>query len=92
MMIRLSSDDAALLAMIAQYEGVPLRVKKQLVGDLSRSAKPIGNVLIGVASGSTSDDVKRAAERLRNWARSNRESRPLARYKRVSNRALSRSS
>lgn len=94
-MIRLNSDDAALLAMIAQYESVddvPLHVKRQLVSDLSKEAKPIGNILIGASRGSTSNDARSAAERLRRWARRNRESRPLARYKRVSNRTLTSSS
>lgn len=91
-MIRLGNDDAALLAMIAQYETVPLHLKRQLVGDLSKSAKPIGNALIGRANRSSSGDVKRAADRLRKWAQRNRESRPLTRYKRVSNRAQAKSS
>lgn len=90
-MIRLSNDDAALLAMIAQYEKVPLQLKRQLVNDLSKSAKPIGNALIGQTIRTPSVDVKRAADRLRKWAQRNRESRPLARYKRVSNRALTKS-
>ena len=87
-MIRLSRDDAALLAMLAQYEMVPLRVKKRLVDDLSKTAKPIGNVLIGRGRETSSGDVQKAAERLRSGARSNRESRPLTRYKRVSNRGV----
>jgi hypothetical protein len=85
-MIRLNSDDAALLAVIAQYEAAPLKVKKQLVGDLSKSAKPIGNALIGRKRRSSRSDVKEAAERLRKWAQRNRESRPLTQYKRVSKR------
>ena len=75
-MIRLNSDDAALLAMIAQYETVPLSVKRQLVGDLSNTAKPIGNLLIGQTRRPPRAEVRKAAERLRRWAESNRRSRP----------------
>jgi hypothetical protein len=87
-MIRLDSDDAALLAMIAQYERVPLSVKRQLVGDLSNKAKPIGNLLIGQPGRPPRTEVRKAAERLRRWAQSNRRSRPA---KRVSARSSANS-
>lgn len=91
-MIRLSNNDAALLAMLAQYETAPLKVKRELIGDLSREAKPIGSVLIGQARRTHTKDVKRAAERIQKWAQRNRESRPITHYKRVSNRAMTKPS
>jgi hypothetical protein len=91
-MIRLSNNDAALLAMLAQYETAPLQVKRELIGDLSKKAKPIGSVLIGQAKRTRRKDIKEAAERIQKWAQRNRESRPIAHYKRVSNRALTKSS
>lgn len=71
-MIRLDGDDGAVLAMLAQFQDVPLSLKRKLVSDLSPKAKPIGNFLIGQSKRQPGVEVKKAAERLRKWAQSNR--------------------
>lgn len=72
-MVRLNSDDASLLATLAQYREVPASKKFELINELSRKNRPVGMVLAGLNKRKPSLWVQKLADRLIAWADSNRK-------------------
>ena len=69
-MIRLSPEDASVLARVAQYDHLPTEKRRRMVLGLSGKARAVACVLLG--EDSRDPEVLETAEALRKWSRNNR--------------------
>lgn len=79
-MLRLSTAEAGVLARVAQYDKLPVEDRERLLNGVGmrQEAKEIGLVLLGKSQPST-DEIARAASRIKKWADRNRARRTVAR-------------